>query len=272
MGIHITANDLKGKSIMVATPMYGGSANGLYVKSLLELSQLCSNYGIKITFNFLFNESLITRARNYLADTFLRSNYTHLLFIDADIEFDPKDALTLVGLDKDIVAGPYPKKQIAWEKINLAAKSFDFTKNPSELSKFGGDFVFNFIDNVSGVFDITLPQEVSETGTGFMAIKRETFEKFKKEYPELEYKPDHARTENFNGSRMIHAFFETVIDPETKRYLSEDYMFCRYARKAGLKVWICPWMKLKHIGMNVFDSDIATLSQLNNANLTSIQK
>lgn len=271
MPVRVTTKDLEGKSVMVCTPMYGGNANGLYVKSLIELTQLATRQNVKISFNFLFNESLITRARNYLADAFLRSDFTHLLFIDADIEFDAKDALALVGLDRDIVAAPYPKKQIAWEKVYKAAKTFEF-KNPVELSQFAGDFVFNSVDNEQKKFDITEPIEVKESGTGFMVIKRETFEKFREAYPELKYKPDHARSEHFDGTREIHAFFETVIDSETKRYLSEDYMFCQYARKAGMKVWLCPWMKLKHIGTHVFDSNIQMLSQLPNANLTSIQK
>lgn len=271
MSVKLTTKDLKDKSVMVCTPMYGGNANGLYVKSLLELTQMANKNDIRISFNFLFNESLITRARNYLVDTFLRSDFTHLLFIDADIEFEAKDALALIGADKDIIAAPYPKKQIAWEKVYKAAKSFDL-KDPKQLSEFAGDFVFNMVDNGLKNVDITEYLEVKETGTGLMAIKRETFEKFRDAYPDLKYKPDHARTEHFDGSREIHAFFETVIDPETKRYLSEDYMFCQYARNAGMKVWICPWMKTKHIGTHVFDSNVLTLSQLPNANLTSIQK
>lgn len=256
---------------MVATPMYGGQSYGLYTKSSIELAQFCSNHNIPIRFNYVFNESLITRARNYLVELFLKSDCTHLVFIDADIEFDPKDVLALVALDKDVVAGPYPKKQFAWEKIHLAAKTLDL-QNSKDLSKFGGDFVFNFADKDKTKFDITEPQEVLEVGTGFMAIKRETFAKFKEAYPHLEYRPDHARTSDFDGSRMIHAYFETVIDPKSKRYLSEDYMFCQYVRNAGMSVWLCPWMSLKHIGQYVYDSDIRTLTNLPNANLTSIQK
>ena len=88
------------------------------------------------------------------------------------------------------------------------------------------------------------------------------FEKFKAAYPHLSYKPDHVRTEHFDGSREIHAYFDCVIDPKTKRYLSEDYMFCQYARDAGMKVWLCPWMKLEHQGTYVFGGSLVDLANL----------
>jgi hypothetical protein len=76
-----------------------------------------SKYGIETKFSFLFNESLITRARNYLVDEFLRSGYTHMMFIDSDIHFNPQDIIALLALDKDVVGGPYPKKSINWKNI-----------------------------------------------------------------------------------------------------------------------------------------------------------
>ena len=80
--------------------------------------------------------------------------------------------------------------------------------------------------------------------------------------PELKYKPDHGRTKHFDGTREITAFFDCVIDPESKRYLSEDYMFSQYARKIGLKIWMCPWMKSKHIGSYVFSGSLPHLAQI----------
>ncbi len=110
MEIKIKAEDLRKNKLMVCTPMYGGNCVGLYMKSCLDLQTLCIRYGIEIRFSFLFNESLITRARNYLVDEFLRSGFTHLLFIDSDINFDPNDVIALIALDKDVIGGPYPKQ------------------------------------------------------------------------------------------------------------------------------------------------------------------
>jgi cellulose synthase/poly-beta-1,6-N-acetylglucosamine synthase-like glycosyltransferase len=142
--------------------------------------------------------------------------------------------------------------------------------------------------------------KVRHLATGFMMIRRRTLEKFQELYPEKLYRPDHVRTEHFDGSREIMAFFDTPIDGKrtnitnelkvfleqnpqatheqvlnfvtdpnngvikeyTKRYLSEDYMFCQWVRNAGMKVWFCPWMQLQHVGMYVFGGSLVDLAQI----------
>ena len=93
-------------------------------------------------------------------------------------------------------------------------------------------------------------------------IRRKTFEKYTESFPTLFYKPDHIRTAAFDGSREIMAFFDCIIDPESKRYLSEDYMFCYNVQKAGMKVWFCPWMQTQHVGMYVFGGSLADLASI----------
>lgn len=216
---------------------------------------------------FLFNESLVQRARNYIVDEFMRSDCTHLLFIDSDIGFDPRDALALMALQisdpekYDIVCGPYPKKTISWEKVAAAAQAGVGQENPFDLEKYISDFVFNPVKGLKS-FKLSEPVEVAEGGTGFMLITREALEKYKEAYPELSYKPDHVRTDAFDGSREITAYFDCVIDEESKRYLSEDYFFCKMARKANLSVWMCPWMKINHVGSYIFKGDMGSLGQI----------
>src|SRR3954466_10006635 len=127
--LEIPIKKLQECKLFVATPMYGGACMGPYMKSCLDLNTLCLKYGVTVQFFFLFNESLITRARNYLVDEFLRSDATHLMFIDSDIDFNPMDVIALLALDKPINGGPYPKKTIAWEKIYDAVK-LDVVDNP----------------------------------------------------------------------------------------------------------------------------------------------
>jgi hypothetical protein len=264
--IKINTDELQKRKIMVATPMYGGQCAGIYTKSSTDLAQLAMKYGVQCQFYYLFNESLITRARNYLVDEFMRSDCTHLMFIDSDIGFDPTDVLALAaiaepGSDKQIVCGPYPKKAIAWEKIKRAVDKGFADEDPQQLEKYVGDYVFN---PASGGNEIRLdqPQEVLEGGTGFMMIQRSAFEAYAEAYPQFSYKPDHVRTKAFDGSREIMAYFDCVIDEETKRYLSEDYMFCQWARKADIKVWMCPWMKLIHMGSYMFGGSLMDLAQV----------
>lgn len=266
MEIKIDIDKLREKKLFIATPMYGGQCSGMFTKSTNDLAMTCTKYGIDIKFYYLFNESLITRARNYCVDEFLRSDCTHLIFIDSDIGFDFKDVLTLLHLCEDdenygVITGPYPKKTIAWEKIKVAVEKGFADQNPFNLDHFVGDYVFNPAEGVTE-FSLFEPVEIREGGTGFMMIHRKVFERYAKAYPELSYKPDHIRTEHFDGTREITAFFDCVIDPETKRYLSEDYMFSQYARKAGVKIWLCPWMQLKHVGTYTFGGSLQALAAI----------
>jgi hypothetical protein len=266
MKIEIKTEDLQHKKLMIATPMYGGQCAGMFCKASNDLAMVAAKYGIQVQFYYLFNESLITRARNYCVDEFLRSDSTHLMFIDSDIGFNYRDVLALLHLcdedsEYDIVTGPYPKKTIAWEKVKKATDMGFGEDNPHQLDQFVGDYVFNPVGNIPS-FRIDEPVEIREGGTGFMMIKRSVFEKYAEAYPELKYLPDHARTEHFDGSREITAFFDTIIDPESKRYLSEDYMFSHNARKIGLKVWLCPWMQLQHVGSYIFGGSLAAMAAI----------
>lgn len=276
MEIQISSDELKKRKLFVATPMYGGMCNGLYMKACLDLQTYLIQYGIEVRFSFLFNESLITRGRNYLCDEYLRSEgFTHLLFIDSDIQFNPEDILTLLAMDKDIAGGPYPKKSINYGAIiaavkkNIEARAAD-PKVPeitgTDLEQIVGEYVFNPVAGTQQ-FSVLEPLEVMEIGTGFMMIKREVFQKFQEAYPETHYKPDHGGQKFFDGSRYIHAYFDTYIDHKdsvigggSDRYLSEDYAFCQMARKIGYKIWLCPWMKTTHCGTYGFVGNLPAVA------------
>jgi len=133
------------------------------------------------------------------------------------------------------------------------------------MEKVAGDFVFNPAPGTEK-FSVAEPIEVLEIGTGFMLVNREVFAKFQEAYPQLRYKPDHVGQANFDGSRYIHAYFDTVIDSKenggfgSDRYLSEDYMFCQWWRRIGGQVWLCPWMRTHHIGTYAFTGDMPAVA------------
>ena len=304
MKVEVGIETMRKKKLFIGTPMYGAMCGGQYTKSIADLTAMCAHYQIEIKLFYLFNESLITRARNYIADEFMRSGFTHLMFIDSDIGFDPNDVLALAaicedGSDKDVVCGPYPKKCISWEKIKRAVDKGFADDNPNKLEKYVGDYVFNPVGGANEM-RVDQPAEVSEGGTGFMMITRNAFEKFDKAFPEQKYLPDHVRSKHFDGTREIMAYFDSVIDNKqfsmqrelpafmaknpkashedilnfikeqkngmletySNRYLSEDYMFCQWVRKIGLKVWMCPWMKLQHTGSYVFGGSLLDLATI----------
>jgi hypothetical protein len=244
----------KMSSIFIATPMYGGMCTGYYTQSLLQLSDLLKQNGIGNTFSFMFNESLITRARNSLTNAFLKhSDATHLLFIDADIHFNPQDVLNLLAEDKDIICGIYPKKEINWGSVKRAVEN---NVPENELKHHTGSFVVNLVGYVGEVtVPVNEPAEIFNGGTGFMLIKREVFEKMKDNVPF--YLNDVA---DLGGSmqqqEQITEFFATSIEPETGRLLSEDYHFCYNWRKLGGKVYAAPYCKLSHIGTYAFDGKL----------------
>jgi len=269
MNLEVSLSDIRKRSLMVATPMYGGNCSGYYTKSIADLSAVCARYDIDLKFFYLFNESLITRARNYCADSFMRSDYTHLMFIDSDIGFNPDDVISLLAqMDpdakedkKEVMCGPYPKKTIAWEKVVDAVKQGEADDNPRNLEKYVGDYVFNPADDVDGIY-LDKPCRVLEGGTGFMMIQRSALEKFQKAYPKNTYTPDHIRTKHFDGSRDIHMYFQALIDDKSNRYLSEDYMFCQWMRDVGVDTWLCPWMNLSHTGTFTFGGSLADMARL----------
>lgn len=299
MEISVKVEDLQQNKLFVATPMYGGMNHGLFMKSCLDLQNLLTQYRIEIKFSFIFNESLITRARNYLVDEFLyRSNSTHLLFIDSDISFNPQDVVAMMALDKDIIGAPYPKKSIKWGNAKKAvlkslSSSYNSGNTPEEiknnqkvltkaikdgdtnllmqatipdgeLSKIIGDYVFNPVKGTAR-FNVTEPLEVLEVGTGFMMVKRDVFNKFKEHYPDLRYKPDHVGQKHFDGSRYIHSYFDCFIDRGdgtggSERYLSEDYGFCQRWRFKGGSIWLCPWMTTSHCGNYIFEGNMPAIA------------
>lgn len=276
MEIKVEIAELQKRKLFVATPMYGGQCAGMYARSIADLSAICARYNIPLQLYFLFNESLITRARNYCVDEFLRSGATHLMFIDSDIGFNPQDILALLAIQTDespydVIGGPYPKKCISWEKIKQAVDKGVADKDPNILEKFVGDYVFNPKSHQKEI-PIGEPVEVLEIGTGFMMVRRKTFEDYEKAFPHLHYKPDHVRTEHFDGSREIMAYFDCIIDPESKRYLSEDYMFCYNVQKMGSKVWFCPWMQLQHVGSYVFGGSLADLASIGASATADVSK
>lgn len=240
--------------LFVATPMYGGMCNGQYAVGLLTAVSVFSQARIQMQFAYMMNESLITRARNSLAYDFLETDCTHMMFIDADIGFNPHDIPLMLDADKDIICGMYPKKEIDWVQVSNAVKN---GVPPAQLSEHTGSFVVNAVGDagtVEGLFNT--PIEISNGGTGFMIIKREVFEGLIGKIPT--YNNDmFLAIDGVRTPKVIHEFFATSIDEESgNRLLSEDYHFCKIARKAGFKVWAAPWVQLSHCGSYVFNGKL----------------
>lgn len=228
--------------------MYGGVCTGENALGHINATKLFLSKGIGYNWQFLYNESLITRARNGLVKMFYETDCTHLLFIDADISYRAEDIVSMIDADKDIICGVYPKKRIAWERINDALAKGIIGE---DLKHYTGDLVINKLNYVdTPIEDKSEPVEIFNGGTGFMLIKRNVFDLLKPHCPT--YTNDMLPGQQ----EIVTEYFATSIEPDSNRLLSEDYHFCRLARLNGIKVWAAPWVELGHIGSYKFEGKL----------------
>lgn len=249
---------LQSVDIFIGTPAYGGMTSSFYTQSMTRLFHIAGSHGITIGLETIANESLITRARNNILVDFIDSNFSHLVFIDADIEFNPMDVFKLVLHKKEVVGGAYPMKGLNWPNVvgattakEAAEKSIHYVINfhPQALKENTKDGVIN-VNLVGGLL------EVYDTGTGFLCITREAALKLIEAYgEEIKYTGDSQFERDgvpVKEKKTFYALFDTSIDLETNRYLSEDYTFCRRWQHLGEQIWVDPKIILNHIGMNVY--------------------
>ena len=211
-------------TVFIATPMYGGQCMGEYARSLIGLCLRLRDAEIDCHLSFTYNESLITRGRNFLVHRFLETvAATHLMFIDADIRFVPDDVLRMLAADVDILCGVYPKKAIDWDAIRDAAlRGVPAAELPWHTGLGVGTPI---IHDVTGAFE---PIEVRSCGTGFMLIKRSVFERLAARVPA--YRNTDCQTNDSMGlgvadrefwdDRWIREYFDTSI--ENGHLLAED--------------------------------------------------
>ena len=264
--IEIPVGLLRQKHIFIATPCYGGQIGEPFFRSMLKFTLLCNKYDIPYTVSTLANESLITRGRNTLTSFFMENEHaTHLFFIDADIEFQPEDILRAVAYDKPIVVGAYPKKAINWDSIIHAARA-DQKEDANTIEGHSSNYVVNFDflkdDKGNRTHQVQIIDNLvllKDAGTGFMCIKKETIQQLFDAHPELKYVNDINVDQKFEP--FMYALFDTMIDPESRRYLSEDYTFCRLWQEQGGQVFLDPRTALNHVGHYTFRGNIRKLFQ-----------
>ncbi len=253
--ISINMEYLRGMNIFFATPCYGGLVTDQYFLSMFRLSQVLMQYGIKFRITTLRNESLVPRARNILTAMFLEDEAsTHLMFIDADIEFDPDSVIRMLAMDKDVIAAAYPKKTINWDSVRAAAK-----RDEADIATFGADYAINLKvePGTNKVRSHMGAVEVLDASTGFFLVKKEVVQKMTDKHPELHYRNDSSIDPKFNP--YCYALWDTMIDPRDRRYLSEDYTFCRRWQDMGGEIWVDPNTKLSHVGSYTFEGNLNNL-------------
>ena len=251
------------------TPCYGGQITEPFFRSWSKAHMTFTKYGIPYSVTTSANESLVSRARCHMV-AYMMANpkATHLMFIDADINFDCIDILHMVQHDKDIIVGAYPKKDLDWREFErkvLQGKQ----RSVEELKSLGSKYALNFdwiVNEETNEREIDVKDgliKLKDAATGFMLIKREVFLKMMDAYPDLYFHNDLELPEN--EAKYTYLFFDAMHEKETKRYLSEDYAFCRRWQALGGEVWLDPLIKLDHIGHFTFPGEISKLFMSTNS-------
>lgn len=267
--------DVEIGGVMIGTPCYGGMTHAAYTSAFAHTKLELAKRGIPQGEIFLPNESLIQRARNRIAAEFLaREGFTHLVFIDADLEWKPTDVVRLLSHGVDVVCGVYPKKcdkpvaqysvaelqmHIDWFEMHKQAllrgqKVPDPALGPSRAAEWPLHPKFDD-RGISRYDERTGRIELNSAPTGFLCIRRNVFERMAKAGVV-------QKIENMQGigpdlAPHHYDYFWTGI--EDGIHWSEDYGFCRKWRQAGGEIWLDPSIKLKHFGMKAYDGDPATI-------------
>jgi hypothetical protein len=239
-------------NLVLATPCFGGQISAVYANSVFKLQKAVRSYpGLSLKILFKDGDALITRARASLVSQFLDDpEATHLLFIDADIGFEPEQVLRLLHCGADMCAAVYPIKRIDWDKVK---SSIEMARpNPSAAAL---TYVFE-VDDPAAVVEKGGFVKVRYAGTGFLMIRRAALEKMCARYPQLQYKRDHS-LDAATASDNRFALFECMI-AEDGTYLSEDFAFCKRWTDMEGEIWADLASKLNHVGPLLFRGDLAS--------------
>lgn len=251
--------------IFIGLPCFGGSVNYMTMISVINLLTKLSQNGITAMLELASGESLIPKARNIVCEGFLKSQATHLLFIDADVGFQADDILRMIQADKQVIGGHYAKKKINWDIVkNVVLNNPDIPAHA--INAVCAETTFRPIGD-SLTFNINEPVEVESVATGMMLIKREVFEIMKEKMPEIEIVSGGSETmdpvtmtRRSDPHRKSYAFFDTSIDPESKAYTSEDFTFCIRCRKLGIPIFLAPYVRTTHTGNYEYVSDLTAVA------------
>jgi cellulose synthase/poly-beta-1,6-N-acetylglucosamine synthase-like glycosyltransferase len=227
--------------LFLSTPCYGGLCLETYAKSIINLQMAFIKEGIELYIDTTENESLVHRARNVSVGRFMqKSDAEYFMFIDADIHFDAQSVINLIKSGHDISVACYPKKYVDWNQAAKAIKTEDVSNK--SMAMLSSSLVVNFGANIIQVENSFIP--ILDGPTGFMLIKRDVFEKMQDHYTDLWCVNDH---QNRDFDKYC-ALFDCMIDPDSKRYLSEDYAFCRRWQQMGGKIHAHIQTTLGHVG------------------------
>lgn len=211
-------------NLLIGTPAYNGMVHIDYLNSIMEYH----GNKIPVTTLTIGNESLITRGRNTVISYFHKlKQFTHLLFLDADMYLSADNLIKLIAHDKDVIGAP------------VALKGYDSDGKP----------VYN-VGKVTGEEGQLF--KVDRVGTAVFMLSRNAVDSLIDDAVKsnLVYGSNpHTRGDGAADIPMYDVFQVGVFDGE---YLSEDYLVCKKLQKLGYNIYVDASVKNRHNGMFVF--------------------
>ena len=207
-------------TVMIAMPCYDSVKVSTMVTVIKVIQQLAKS-GVAVGINTM-KSPLIHQARNYLTSVFLNSDFTHLLFLDSDGDFEPEAVVRMLVAKKDVICTPYRVKSMEVDKKMYTVElKKDARMEPGEII------------------------EITAGPTGIMLIHRDVFKKIIEKFPDLKIKnpvfpepgPDH---------QYYYSFFDFTF--EDGYSTGEDVSFCKLVQKVGFKLYANTASFTKHHG------------------------
>lgn len=222
-GIEVSTPDLRGVSVMIATPTGDGTFEGVFQRSYVETRDAIRQFGGECYLAQAPYISDISLARMKLFGAFLRSNATHCFWIDADQGWQVRDFLRCLRSGKDFCAVAGIQKTAM---PNFAVNNTDDYGNPVRIHHSSPD----------GLMMVT------HVGFAFACVTHHWADRMSQSYVDLECRTPDGATE--------YGIFLPMI--RNKRYLGEDFACTQRWRDIGGEVWIAPEGDLEHVGKKVW--------------------
>jgi hypothetical protein len=263
-------------SIAVYTPSLTGHFAYSYVGTVIALQRACIMNGVGFSWGTVVGSSILPTARNRCVDRFLRSNATHMFFLDGDVGVSAEDILTLAALDVEFSAIPYSKRVVDFARAVDSVQGIK-EANPRVLASLLATPAFNVPfqqDDIPEQYAQHGLVRASHAATGAMLLKRSVFEKMKaagkaQEILEGISNAQEGRSLYGDGQTMgaggplepMNEYFSYAKD-EKGLFIGEDYNFCQTWREMGNDVWLKLSAKSVHVGEMSFEFDFAEMSKM----------
>ena len=239
------------KKINIATPSYGSSYSGAYVRSLYSLLSTGPLNRVAYSFSDVDYADIVT-ARNYLISNFYfnKIDCSHILFIDDDMGFESALIYEMLNLRKDYVGVIAPKRHIDLKKLHALSKE-SFTKALAMSSGFvGNPGALNAHDKFV---------EVGSCGAGILLLSRDCISTMIKSCPEI---VDQKRYKKMQFADKFSQFITPFNKIELEdREMSEDISFAyRWTNNCGGKIYASVARNIQHCGDIIVDTKYSDLS------------